>query len=114
MKKSDLRTGMQVEQRGGTRKVVMLGTKEGDVIVEVNGYIYGELNNYRTDLTNMALNSNDIMKVYEGGFPNKCIVENMDISNCIWKREPKQINMTVAEIEAKLDIKNLYIVKEEA
>ena len=33
MKKSDLKTGMQVTQRNGVRAIVMLGTSRGDIVV---------------------------------------------------------------------------------
>jgi len=94
MKKKDLRTGMQVEQRCGTRKVVLLGTMEGDVIVEVGKTEFGRLSEYSDDLTKDMDSDYDIMKVYQSSYANYYLVQKFGEECLIWERTP-DIEITV-------------------
>ena len=103
MEKQDLRTGMQVEQRYGTRKVVLLGTMSGDVIVEVGGNGYGELSSYSNDLTANYDNEFDIMKIYESSEPSSYLITNFGKEDLIWERTPEiEINIKINDKESTL------------
>lgn len=110
----DLKTGMVVEYRNGSRRVVfedrLLGNKA-----------YCRLNQFEETLLIIgSCHDLDIMKVYR---PNKkCVYELEDIFddtnlNLIWERqeesEPEAEEMTLAEIEKELGRK-IKIVSEES
>lgn len=110
----DLKTGMVVEYRNGSRRVVfedrLLGHKA-----------YCRLNQFEETLLIIgSCHDLDIMKVYR---PNmKCVYELEDIFddtnlNLIWERqeesEPEAEEMTLAEIEKELGRK-IKIVSEES
>ena len=117
MKKSDLKSGMIVEFRNGIQDIVMLNPEcEGRELISLEGGSL-RLDDYNEDLTyRIASNANwDIVKIYSLGSSISHILLNKEktLSNkkLIWERtEP--IEMTIAEIEAKLGIKNLKIIKE--
>ena len=131
----DLRTGMVVKIRGSEKYeniyesyVVMRGieigvenTKETSVLINANGWI--PLGNYSVNLQFMTgdeiLSEFDIMEVYtprceasirlmlgSNGFDFE------DYYDLLWKREEPTVEMTIAEIEKKLGIRNLKVVKE--
>ena len=122
MNKSDLRTGMIVVTRDGDEYMVMLGASYAeltsdpfDVIVSKNGWI--PLHRYSDDLNLKAddMPEFNIVAVYSplraASLWRKDIANNRSWK-CIWKREEPSVEMTVAEIEKKLGIKNLKIIKE--
>ena len=88
MKKSDLRTGMQVEYRSGERRLVLLNTVEGDRLVKPNGILHAYLNEFNDDLTYSRNKEMDIVKVYQGQV-HTCHREEADEIHCIWEREVK-------------------------
>lgn len=68
MKKSELRSGMVIENRAGNYAKVLIGTHLGDVLAGIKG-VSGEtwmpLDNFHEDLTsNWGKKSSDIVKVY--------------------------------------------------
>ncbi len=87
MKKADLKTGMQFENAKGDRRVVLLGTANGDVYVEVGGTIHGSLDYYNDDLTSRSNAIPDIVKVYETVCPNQYLIKKIGEHNKIWERE---------------------------
>lgn len=122
MNKSDLKTGMMVVTRDGDKYMVMLNVeyatefKESlNVIVSEDGWM--PLWRFSKDL---KLNANDtseldIVAVYSPKMTASLWKKNIkddDYWECIWKREESPVEMTIAEIEKKLDIKNLKIIKE--
>ena len=112
MKKSDLRTGMKIVYRTGWIRTVLLNTNTGDWLVDKYGAKTHSMQYYSTDMYAIGNGDElDIMKVYK--LEEGCnLNESIDGCTLVWQRKkPKQINMTVAEIEAQLDIKNLHIVK---
>ncbi len=103
MKKKDLRTGMQVEQRNGTRKVVLLDTKSGNVIVRVNGSEHGDLGGYNNDLTCGHDEQFDIMKVYSSYQITDFLIGKFDEDEIIWQRNPSiEINVKINGKETTL------------
>ena len=93
MKKSELKTGMQVETRDGERYVVLLDTPSGDVIVKVGGNNWDELNNYNKLMlfNNKEFLKSDIVKVYSNTFSNQYLIKKMDERFLIWEREEEKV-----------------------
>lgn len=123
MKKSDLKTGMMVVTRDNNEYMVMLnveydGTRKmvepSNVIVSKDGWM--PLSKYGDDLrTYSAFDNLDIVEVYAplmtASLWRKDLSDKKDWV-CVWKREEPSVEMTIAEIEEKLGIKNLKIIKE--
>lgn len=121
MNKSDLKTGMIVVTRNGDEFMVMLNVEycnsvlAPNVIVSKSGWM--PLCKYSDDLKLHIDDESelDIVAIYS---PSRAAsLYRKDLSDdfywtCIWKREEPPVEMTVAEIEKKLGIKNLKIVKE--
>lgn len=120
MTKSDLKTGMVVKTRNGKMYLVMLNPDcEDREFIDFNddGWLRGSgFNDDLTRNTDYYDNSDyDIVRVYTAGSGicrlfNK--IDFLDSLKLLWEREEKPIEMTVSEIEKKLGIKNLKIVKE--
>lgn len=116
MKKSDLKTGMVVETRNNAHFLVMLNPdcEDRELIDFKGGFM--PLCDYDDDLT--ATNGDtewDIVKVYQLDASICFIIENaataMYGSKVLWERPTEAVEMTIAEIEEKLGVKNLKIVK---
>ena len=99
MRKSDLKTGMQIEKRNGNRYVVMLDTMRGDVYVRVNGTKHGELNFFNDDLTYNNNSGFDIVAVYESPLTYRYLTREFDESECIWKRKEEKPVVTLDGVE---------------
>lgn len=121
MNKSDLKTGMMVVTRNGDEFMVILsveyantGTNEPrNVMVSENGWM--PLYEYSDDLVLGIMSELDIVAVYSPKMTAslwKKNIKNECYWECIWKRDEPPVEMTLAEIEKKLGIKNLKIVKE--
>ena len=117
MKKSDLKTGMIVECNNGDRHIVLLDADDAErnlIDIDKGGWV--PLNDYDKDLKHRKYDEWSIKKVYSVGIYIASIFRNKDWAmkhaKVIWEREGKPVEMTVAEIEEKLGIKNLKIVKE--
>ena len=128
----DLCTGMVVKIRGSEkyeniyesymvmREIKVGDTKETSVLINTDGWI--PLSNYSVNLQymhNTELSEFDIMEVYtprcKASIRLMLGSNEMDFEEyykLLWKREEPTVEMTVAEIEEKLGIKNLKIVKE--
>jgi len=65
MEKSDLKTGMMVKYRNGEYRIVLLNTKQGDILKSSINSKFAELVNTREDLTNIESNMRDIIEIYE-------------------------------------------------
>ena len=122
MKKSDLKTGMMVVTRDNGKYMVMLNvgydatrqTQPPNVIVSENCWM--SLSKYSDDLKVCSgYDELDIVEVYAplitASLWRKDLSDKIDWV-CVWKREEPPVEMTIAEIEEKLGIKNLKIVKE--
>ena len=101
--KSDLANSMVVEQRCGTRKIVI-----GDRIV---GYeSYGELQRYDDNLLHCINSELDIVKIYTPTDTIGAALQNNNLQ-LLWQRsEVKEV--TMAEVERKFGCK-VKIVEEE-
>ena len=122
MNKSNLRTGMTVVTRDGGEYMVLLNVKCNpelmNVCVSKNGWL--QLSSYNEDLTIKdrdyeGANELDIVAVYAPKMASSLWLKNITDKlhwECLWKREEPPVEMTVAEIEEKLGIKNLKIIKE--
>ena len=97
MTKSDLKTGMLLETRDESLRIVLLGTLMGDGL-KGEGTLYGDLDYYSEDLTYDG-NLGDrltVMKVYKPRFNYNLL--SFDLSNykLIWERErERKIEITV-------------------
>lgn len=114
--KDDLKNGMLVKTR--TNRVYLYLEYPDEscmhcVFVRDAGYISLDMFNY--DLTVRGGNQDgfDIMKVYKpiDFITNLCLDNQLGKAECVYKRETV-VEMTIAEIEKKLGIKNLKIIKE--
>lgn len=136
MTKSMLRTGMLVKLRDHKFDndvfMVMLGVeyavddqpiyiKAEDILISNRGWFgWFDLDDYNEDMTYRSTDradaKYDIIEVY---IPNKAIslapenlTEKFDENfNLYWQRDLPPVEMTVAEIEEKLGVKNLKIIK---
>lgn len=110
MKKSDLKTGYLVEIRDGSLYNVVLNnvSMKGKENTLVGRYGIIDLEGYNEDMIDADLESLDIVKVYLT--PNSYFGYTTYNCELLWEREEK-VEMTVAEIEEKLGVKNLKIVK---
>lgn len=110
MKKEDLRSGMIITDRDGNEYIVFLNTKKHeDIFVGIKDRCWGELNNYKSDLTNVSSKNLDIMKVEEISVVYLTNPYKSPTRKLLWERkEPKE--MTVAEIEKILGY-SIKIVK---
>jgi len=86
MKKSDLDSGMMIEDRGGRRGLVMIFKDGSGSIVSLNGDVSDEmwspLVNYNEDLTATTKKSCDIMKVYPR------LINSVSLSRETFGRDP--------------------------
>jgi len=99
MKKSDLKTGMLVENRNGKIGLVMLQTSNGDVLVG-GGNIpdsqqtWSPFRSLNEDLTYPGLPGSDIVKVYEFPSNSEGASFKKDRRNLIWERKDTIIELT--------------------
>lgn len=106
MKKSDLKSGMIVELRNGDRAICMTGCdtkrygKDTTCFINEKGFIGA--NSLNDDLTNKELSKYDIMKIYYDGHITNDVFK-MTNSELLWIR-PEPIQLTISEIEKKLNI----------
>jgi hypothetical protein len=116
MRKNDLKTGMVIETRDGCRGIVLLGTKDGDVIGGCGenweeGY-WKPMSDLREDLKGSVEGDSDIMKIYvPNSNRNYGSLKEMGL-NKIWGRVD-QVELTMDEIAAKfgVEVNNLKIKK---
>ena len=118
MKKSDLKTGMIVELRNGKMYLVMLNPDcEDRELISLDGG-FMSLCDYEENLR-WAKSFDDqwtVVKIYS--LENSiCFIlsekeEALKNKKLIWERKGIPVEMTIAEIEEKLGIKNLRIIKE--
>ena len=102
MKKSDLKTGTILEFVGGELGMVLLGTKNGDI---VSGSTWFPLEDYSDK--EMFINIDhyaSVKAVYQPRYNKDYLKKGVSIGRdfiTVWKRtEPKE--MTLADIEAEL------------
>jgi len=103
--KSDLKTGMVVEQRGGVVKMVLRGTREGDILRGIHGY--GRLDTYNNSLIYTQTYGTsgkqfDIMKVYNQTNIGANIVDHSEL---LWERvEETEEDKKLRELEESIRI----------
>lgn len=118
MTKSDLKDWMVVKTREGSNYMV---DNTHNILVSNDGWM--PLDQYSNDLLCITDNDFDIVAVYEVTRPfavrfymkGVCDMKGVYGDSClqtIWERKEHPTEMTVAEIEEKLGIKNLKIIKE--
>ena len=81
--KSDLKTGMIVEQRDGIKATVLLGTANGDIIA--GGTWYPIKQNLKEDLKGVYGHQYDIVKVYQPN-SNMSYLNVKHIHTLVWER----------------------------
>ena len=85
MKKSNLKTGMIVEERNDRKMVVLLNTEYGDILRDTTSNIYGNLESYNENLLHNNQNELDIMKIHSSAYECECL--NYGTYNIIWERK---------------------------
>lgn len=113
MKKSELRTGMMVENREGNLSLVMIGVEDGkDVIVgdgSGDGTTWMPIDALEENLTYKGVTSSDIVRVYSFS----CNRDGAKLSKVgrrkLWERDEAVSIKLTDDYEAKVDFKNLEI-----
>lgn len=100
--KSDLKTGMGVVLRNGSKAHVLLGTDDGDVIRFLeNGCKWGKLSELNEQLYDRDGAQFDIVEVYSTTHSNLYMTGKVFKENRVFKREepkPEPTKMTMKEI----------------
>ena len=99
--KSDLKTGMGVVLRDGSKGHVLLGTEAGDVVRILDNGTWGDLAKYKDDLTSKSREAIDIVEVYRSKWSFMYLTDQVFGQECIFKREepkPEPTKMTMKEI----------------
>jgi len=110
-KKSDLKTGDQIEKSNGKRFVIMLGTQGGDCYVEIGGMVWGNMDGFDENLKDTGgYHEFDVSKVYRSGYQHKYTSKEFDEHELIWKREEEPQEMTLEEVCKELG-REIKIVK---
>lgn len=84
MTKSELKTGMLVEYRDGGKRMVLVDTPVGDVLMG-NTY-WKNFDNYRDDLCHNLHEPLDIVAVYEPHHKREMNLLYWKEQKCIWRR----------------------------
>lgn len=115
MKKSDLKTGMLVKIKNsrGIVKVgmVLLDTRNGDIVSSRDTWF--PFCNYPCTIGESTTFGSRIIEVRQPENNSDFSADYWGIAKVIWEyvEPPKVTEMTVADIETKLGVKNLKIVK---
>ena len=103
--KSDLKTGMGVVLRDGTKGHVLLDTVAGDVIRFISEGINqcGSVDEYDENMIDCNMNAMDIVEVYSSKYAYYYLTDRVFNQDCVFKREepkpePKPTKMTMKEI----------------
>lgn len=104
MTKADLKSGYVVQYRNGDYRVVMMTKSLGMVFTNLSG-IHGKLEDYNDDMTNIAVSTLDIMKVYGYNcYCNQTLLLSGKDRDLLWAREEVK-ELTVDEISNLLGYK---------
>ena len=107
--KSDLKTGMGVVLRDGTKGHVLLGTEAGDVIRFINGGSnqWASVDEYDENMIDCDMSAMDIVEVYSSKYTYCYLTDRVFNQDCVFKREepksepkpePEPTKMTMKEI----------------
>jgi len=103
--KSDLKTGMGVVLRDGTKGHVLLDTVAGDVIRFINerSNQWGSVDEYDENMIDCDMSAMDIVEVYSSKYAYCYLTDRVFNQDCVFKREepkpePKPTKMTMKEI----------------
>lgn len=106
--KSDLKTGMGVVLRDGSKGHVLLGTEAGDVIRFINGGSnqWASVDEYDENMIDYDTSAMDLIEVYSSRFAYACLTDRVFNQDCVFKREepesePEPTKMTVKEINER-------------
>lgn len=115
MKLSNLKSGNIVETKEGRKYIVLLDSKYGDVLVNLEGGHYLDLCNYTQDLKNKYKMECEIIKVCANSYVgddlrSHGLTEETADYKWTWEKATAR-KMTVAEICQELGY-NIEIVKE--
>jgi len=116
--KSMMKPGLVAQTRNGNWYLCVPSnhstTVQGEWVI-AREYGHMSASSYEDDLT-CDDSDYDIMRVYDP----MCIIRlnpeqlaGFSTTELLWERKEKPVEMTIAEIEEKLGIRNLHIVKEE-
>ena len=107
--KSDLKTGMGVVLRDGSKGHVLLGTEAGDVIRFINGGSnqWASVDEYDENMIDCDISAMDIVEVYSSKYAYCYLTDRVFNQDCVLKREepkpepkpePEPTKMTMKEI----------------
>ena len=107
--KSDLKTGMGVVLRDGTKGHVLLDTVAGDVIRFINerSNQWGSVDEYDENMIDCDMSAMDIVEVYSSKYTYCYLTDRVFNQDCVFKREepksepkpePEPTKMTMKEI----------------
>lgn len=115
MKKSDLKSGDIVKTKEGAKYIVLLQTRDGDLLIDLDNGYYLTLSGYNEDLTRENLKQHDVIAICAEEYAGDNLRQHGLTSitagfEWTWKRKDKK-EMTIAEIEKELGY-SIKIVKE--
>ena len=107
--KSDLKTGMGVVLRDGSKGHVLLDTVVGNVIRFINGGSnqWASVDEYDENMIDCDMSAVDIVEVYSSRYAYACLTDRVFNQDCVFKREepksepkpePEPTKMTMKEI----------------
>ena len=103
--KSDLKTGMGVVLRDGTKGHVLLDTVAGDIIRFINegSNQWASVDEYDENMIDCDISAMDIVEVYSSRYAYACLTDRVFNQDCVFKREepkpePEPTKMTMKEI----------------
>ena len=87
--KSDLKTGMGVVLRDGSKGHVLLGTEAGDVIRFINEGInqWASVDDYDENMIDCDTSAMDIVEVYSSNYTYYYLTDRVFNQDCVFKRE---------------------------
>lgn len=101
MTKKELKTGMVVEYRNGGKRMVLVDTPVGDVLM--GNIVWKNFDNYRDDLCHNLHKQLDIVAVYEPHHKREMNLLYWNDQKCIWRRS-EVTEVTLAEIAEKFGV----------
>lgn len=96
--KSDLKTGMGVVLRDGSKGHVLIGTPTQDTIRFIEKNEWMGLKDYHDDLTAEGFKDLDIVAVYNTRFENQYMTDRVFEQDVLYERKEEPTKMTMKEI----------------
>jgi hypothetical protein len=113
MTKADLKTGMLVETKKGEFGIILLGTREGDVIASDGNdgkRHWGYITNYYDDLSHINSSDDDIVRIYDYCVNMDGVKFSIRNRKLLWERKENEKVKLNDQYTAEIDL-NRSVVK---